>query len=133
MNSFRWFDFFLTNPKEIFVFLSLRPIKNNNIAQTIINIGPIPGKTNPKLEVKLVGSKTPEINGVTLIKPNIIVGYNSFNIADTLKLMKFNCELTIVAIKKIVVKEEANSPKYIFQVYKLLNIYMWLKITPPLS
>jgi hypothetical protein len=123
----------LTKPKEILVFLSLRPTKNNNIEQTIISIGPIPGKINPKLEVKLLGSKTPERNGVTLIKPSIIVGYSSFIIADTLKLIKFSCELTIDAIKKIVVKEEANSPKYIFQVYKLLNIYMWLKITPPLS
>ncbi len=122
----------MTKPKEILVFLSLRPIKNNNIAQTIIRIGPIPGKTNPKLEVKLLGSKTPERNGVMLMKTNIIVGYINFNIADTLKLMKFNSELTIVAIKKIVVKEEANSPKYIFQVYKLLNIYIWLKITTPL-
>ena len=85
-------------------------------------MGPIPGITNPKLEVKLLGSRTPERYGVTLIKTNIIVGYSSFTIADTLKLMKFSCELTIVAIKKIVVKEEANSPKYNFQVYKLLKI-----------
>ena len=122
LKLFRSFDFFLTKPKEILVFLSLRPIKNNKIEQTIISIGPIPGKINPKLDVKLVGSNTPEINGITLMKPNVIVGYSIFNAADTLKLMKFSCELTIVAIKKIVVKEEAKSPKYIFQVYKLLNI-----------
>ncbi|GAH03811.1 unnamed protein product, partial [marine sediment metagenome] len=63
-----------------------------------------------------------ERNGVALIKLSIIVGYSSFNTADTLRLMKFSCELIILAIKKIMVKEEANSPKYIFQVYKLLNI-----------
>ena len=123
----------MTKPKEILVFLIHLPTKNNDSAEVIIRKGPIPGKINPKLEVKLVGSKTPERNGVALMKPSIIVGYNSFNIADTLKLMKFSCELTILAIKKIVVKEEANSPKYNFQVYKLLNIYIWLKITPPLS
>ncbi|GAH39580.1 unnamed protein product [marine sediment metagenome] len=80
----------MTKPKEILIFLSLRPIKNNNIEQTIISIGPIPGKINPKLDVKLVGSKTPERNGVALIKPNIIVGYSSFNVADNLRLMKFS-------------------------------------------
>lgn len=77
-------------PSLFLYFFSHIPIKNNKIEQTIIIIGPIPGKTNPKLEVKLFESKTPERNGITLMKTNIIVGYSSFNIADNLKLMKFS-------------------------------------------
>ena len=122
LSFFQSIDVFFTTPNAILFLLCHLPTKNNNIAEIIIRKGPFPGKVIPKLDTRLEGSRAPEINGDMLIKINIKVGYNNLIIAENLKLMKFNCELIIVAIKKMAVKKGAISPKYNFQVYKLLKI-----------
>ena len=74
LNLFQSIDLFLTIPNAILFLLSHLPTKNNDIAEIIIKKGPIPGKVIPKLDTRLEGSRAPEINGVMLIKINIIVG-----------------------------------------------------------